>query len=99
MGEYKKEVKALVEKGFVKVEQLKDAADKAGNKTSFVERRIMIGQQGYKPSEAMRQIHNCWDEWDVERSESYFGGVLVAEYLKYANSKGGKIEPDAKIWR
>ena len=97
--EYKKEVKALVEKGFDKVDQVKDAADKAGNKSSFVERRLMIGQQGYKIAEAIRQIYNCFDEWDPERSESFFAGCLIAEYLKYANSKGGRIEPDAKIWR
>ena len=97
--EYKKEVKALVEKGFDKVDQVKDAADKAGNKSSFVERRLMIGQQGYKISEAIHQIYTCSEEWDPERSEAYFGAVLIAEYLKYANSKGGRIEPDAKIWR
>ena len=97
--EHKKEVKALVEKGLEKMDLVKDAADKIGNKTSFMERRKMHGKQGYLPKEAVRQIHNCFEEWDPERSESYFGGVLVSEYLKYANSKGGSIEPDAAIWR
>ena len=59
----------------------------------------MIGQQGYKIAEAIRQIYNCFDEWDPVRSETFFEGCLIAEYLKYVNSKGGRIEPDAKIWR
>ena len=97
--EFKKEVKALVEKGFDKVDQVKDAADKAGNKTGYLERRLMIGSQGYKISEAMRQIHNCFEAWDPEISEHYFHGVLISEFMKYCNGKGGRIEPDPVIWR
>ena len=94
-----KEIKALVAQGVEKVDELKDATDKAGNKTAFVERRMMNGSQGYRVGEAFRQVHNCWDEWDPQRSESYFSGVVVSEFLKYANAKGGAIQPDAAIWR
>ena len=90
--EFKKEVKALVEKGFDKVDQVKDAADKAGNKTGYLERRLMIGSQGYK-------IHNCFEAWDPEISEHYFHAVLISEFMKYCNGKGGRIEPDPAIWR
>ena len=97
--EHKKEVKAFVEKGFEKLDEVKHFVDKTGNKTSFVERRLMQGQQGYKPGEVFRQIANCFEEWDPERSKFYFSGVVTSEFIKYANSSGGRIEPDAKIWR
>ena len=95
----KKELKALVQQGVEKVEELKDATDKAGNKTTYVERRMMNGQQGYRVGEAFRQVSNCFDEWDPQRSESYFSGVVISEFLKYSNAKGGQIQPDPDIWR
>ena len=65
--ERKKEVKAFVEAGMVKLEEVKHFVDKTGNKTSFVERRLMTGLQGYRIVEVFRQICNSFEEWDVDR--------------------------------
>ena len=59
----------------------------------------MTGLQGYRISEVFRQISNSFEEWDTERSEHYFSGVISSEYMKYVNASGGKIEADARIWR
>jgi len=59
----------------------------------------MTGLQGYRICEVFRQISNSFEEWDIERSEHYFSGVISSEYMKYVNSSGGKIQADARIWR
>ena len=81
------------------VDKVQDATYKAGNKAAFQERRLMTGHQGYQITEAMRQVQNGFDEWDIERSKFFFTGVVHSECKKWINAKGGRIEPHEAVWR
>ena len=79
--------------------KVKDATVKTANKASFQEIRMMTGQQGYPIKSCIRQVYNAFAEWDPKRSETYMVGIVHAEFLKYANSTGARIQPHEDNWR
>ena len=80
-------------------EMVKESTEKSGNKLDFMEKREMHGEQGYLIHEVMRQIINTYVEWDISRSRNYFEGCVHNEYLRWVNSKGGRIQPNQYVWR
>ena len=64
-----------------------------------MEKRRMQGEQGYLIHEAMRQIANTYNERDPSRSLTYFEGCVHNEFMRWINSKGGRIEPNEYVWR
>ena len=78
---------------------IKESTEKSANKLSHLEKRFMQGEQGYLIHEAMRQIMNTYNEWDVSRSQVYFEGCVHNEFMRWINSKGGRIEPNEYVWR
>ena len=87
--------KAITEK----IDLVKDNTDKEVTKQGFQERRLMLGQQGYRPEECLRQITNAFEEWNYKRSEFYFTSVVVSEFSKWANATGGRCVPKGDLWR
>ena len=81
------------------LEKVADSTKKTATKCSFQEVRMMHGFQGYSPEATLRQVTNAYEEWNVERSETYLLAITHAEFIKYGNSRGGRIEPDDEIWR
>ena len=78
---------------------IKESTEKAANKLSHMEKRLMQGEQGYLIHEAMRQIMKTYNEWDVSRSQVYFEGCVHNQFMRWINSKGGRIEPNEYVWR
>ena len=78
---------------------IKESTEKSANKLSHMEKRLMQGEQGYLIHEAMRQIMNTYNEWDVSRSQVYFEGCVHNQFMRWINSKGGRIEPNEYVWR
>ena len=78
---------------------IKESTEKSANKLSHMEKRLMQGEQGYLIHEAMRQIMNTYNEWDVRRSQVYFEGCVHNQFMRWMNSKGGRIEPNEHEWR
>ena len=78
---------------------IKESTEKSANILSHMEKRLMQGEQGYLIHEAMRQIMNTYNEWDVSRSQVYFEGCVHNQFMRWINSKGGRIEPNEHVWR
>ena len=60
-----------IEKMNVTMSKVADSTNKAATKLSFQEIKMTHGNQGCSVSACMRQILNAFDEWDVDRSETY----------------------------
>ena len=78
---------------------IKESTEKGANMLSHIEKRLMQGGQGFLIHEAMRQIRNTYNEWDVNRSPVYFEGCVHNEFMRWINSKGCRIEPNEYVWR
>ena len=94
-----KSIKEGMDSAEENLKSVADSTDKTATKVGFQERRMMSGSQGYQIREAIRQVHNSFEEWDPLRCESYFSGVVINEYLKWCNATGGRMEPHEDVWR